>query len=94
MGSKKRHQDRALESLEGLSETEMTIGGDGDDRAPDEAGASAAAHPEEMSAAIEFRITNHVTVKAQARATPAGLVGAAVLLSAILIPVMWQRRGR
>jgi hypothetical protein len=53
-----------------------------------------AAHPEEMKGTVELRITNHVTLKATARATPAGLVGAAVLLSAVLIPIMWAKRAR
>ena len=51
-------------------------------------------HPEEMKATVELRITDHVTLRATALATPAGLIGAAVLLSAILIPIMWRKRLR
>jgi hypothetical protein len=45
-----------------------------------------------MRGAVELRITDHVTLRASARATPAGLVGAAILLSAILVPIMLNRR--
>jgi hypothetical protein len=51
-------------------------------------------HPEELRATMELRITDYVTLRTTARATPAGLVSAALLLSAILIPVMWGVRSR
>jgi hypothetical protein len=49
-------------------------------------------HPEEMRATVELRFSKHVTLRATARATPAGLVAAALLLTAILVPVMWGAR--
>lgn len=54
----------------------------------DQDSSTAAPHPEEMRATIDFRIGNGISVNATARATPAGLVSAALLLSAILIPVL------
>jgi hypothetical protein len=54
------------------------------------AGSSAAPpHPEEMSATVEVRISNVVSVKATARATPAGLVAVALVLASVLIPLAW-----
>jgi hypothetical protein len=55
---------------------------------------TASPHPEELRATMELRITDYVTLRTTARATPAGLVGVALLLSAILIPVMWGARSR
>ncbi|WP_158806278.1 MULTISPECIES: hypothetical protein [unclassified Acidisoma] len=60
---------------------------------PDE-NATSAQHPEELKATVELRITDHVTLRTTARATPAGLIGIALILSAILIPVMWGVRSR
>jgi hypothetical protein len=51
-------------------------------------------HPEEMRATVELRFGKHVTLRATARTTPAGLVAAALLLTAILVPVMWGVRQR
>jgi hypothetical protein len=56
--------------------------------------ATDAQHPEELKATVELRITDYVTLRTTARATPAGLIGVALLLSAILIPVMWGMRSR
>jgi hypothetical protein len=55
---------------------------------------TASAHPEELRATMELRITDYVTLRTTARATPAGLMSVALLLSAILIPVMWGARSR
>jgi hypothetical protein len=51
-------------------------------------------HPEEMRATVELRFSKHVTLRATARATPAGLVAVALLLTAIIVPVMWSVRQR
>jgi hypothetical protein len=56
--------------------------------------ATVAQHPEELKATMELRITDYITLRTTARATPAGLIGVALLLSAILIPVMWGVRSR
>jgi hypothetical protein len=55
---------------------------------------TASPHPEEMRATVELRVSEHVTLRATARMTPAGLVAAALLLTAILVPVMWGMRQR
>jgi hypothetical protein len=54
---------------------------------------TAAPHPEEMKATIDLTIGRSVTIKASARATPAGLLTAALLVAAILIPI-WLTRTR
>jgi hypothetical protein len=51
-------------------------------------------HPEEMKGTVEFKLGNLATVTATGRATPAGLIGAAVLVSAVLIPLAMMRRCR
>ncbi|WP_158931701.1 hypothetical protein [Acidisphaera sp. S103] len=40
-------------------------------------------HPEEMKGTVEFKLGNLATVAATGRTTPAGLIGAAVLMSAV-----------
>ncbi|WP_410825779.1 hypothetical protein [Methylobacterium sp. sgz302003] len=51
-------------------------------------------HPEEMRASVDLRIGEAIALKATARATPAGLVAVAVLMGAILVPVVWLARTR
>ncbi|HEX3995409.1 MAG TPA: hypothetical protein VHX39_29910 [Acetobacteraceae bacterium] len=52
-------------------------------------------HPEEMKGTVEFKLGKLATVTATGRTTPAGLIGAAVLVSSVLIPLaMMIRRGR
>jgi hypothetical protein len=55
----------------------------------DKGSSTAAPHPEEMKGTIGFRIGNSVFVRASGRATPAGLAMAALLVSAILLPMLW-----
>ena len=55
---------------------------------------TAARHPEEMRATFAFRFGDRFAGKATARATPAGLVAAALLLSAVLLPALWLTRRR
>jgi len=43
------------------------------------------AHPEEMNARVEIGLGSKGTITAAARATPAGLIAAAILVSAILL---------
>jgi hypothetical protein len=63
--------------------------------ASDHGSTTAAPHPEEMRATIDLRIGNTVSMSATARATPAGFITAAVLVSAILVPlVLFARRRR
>ena len=53
-------------------------------------------HPEEMKAAVEFKLGNFASMTATARTTPAGLIGTAVLVSAVMIPLVMmigRRRG-
>jgi hypothetical protein len=49
---------------------------------------SAAPHPEEMRVSADLRMGS-VSLRATARATPAGLVAAALLVSAVLWPSLW-----
>ncbi len=58
-----------------------------------ETAATSAAHPEEMKAEAEFR-AGKFSMRATARATPAGIVATAVLLSAILIPLVFAKKRR
>jgi hypothetical protein len=51
-------------------------------------------HPEEMKGTVEFKLGNFATVTATGRTTPAGLIGAAVLVSAVLIPLAVTIRRR
>ena len=46
---------------------------------------STLAHPEEMRAKVEFRVSERAVFTASARMTPAGLVSAGVMIAAILI---------
>ncbi|MBN8900188.1 MAG: hypothetical protein J0H19_02795 [Rhodospirillales bacterium] len=55
---------------------------------------TAAPHPEEMKAAVEFRLGDRLTFTATARATPAGLIAAAILLCSIMVPIIWISGGR
>lgn len=50
---------------------------------------SGPSHPEEMKASVNLRIGNSIAITATARATPAGLVAAALLIAAIVIPLVW-----
>ena len=52
-------------------------------------------HPEEMTARVNLRIGNGVSLKATARATPAGLVTVGIMVSAIVLAVatlVWAAR--
>ena len=49
---------------------------------------TAAPHPEEMKGTLDLAIGNAVSVKATFRATPAGLIGAAMLAAAIPLPTI------
>jgi hypothetical protein len=49
-------------------------------------------HPEEMNARVELRIGNAVSVQATARATPAGLVAAGLLVASILLSAAYLVR--
>jgi hypothetical protein len=51
-------------------------------------------HPEEMKGTVEFKLGNFATMTATGRTTPAGLIGAAVLVSAVLIPLAMMIRRR
>ncbi len=51
-------------------------------------------HPEEMTAAVDLRIGSQVTLRARARATPAGIIAVALLLAAIMVPLAIGRRQR
>jgi hypothetical protein len=49
--------------------------------------ASAAVHPEEIKASVDLRVGNSVSLKATVRTTPAGLVTAGIMVSAIVLAV-------
>jgi hypothetical protein len=51
-------------------------------------------HPEEMKGTVEFKLGNLATVTATGRTTPAGLIGAAMLVSAGLISLAMTIRRR
>lgn len=55
---------------------------------------TAAPHPEEMKASIDLAVDDSVSIKATARATPAGLIAAALLAAAVLIPLVILARTR
>jgi hypothetical protein len=95
VGSKKRSKERAVPSVIGdEDDAGWALGVAGGDEPEARDLPAPGAHPEEMRGTVALRITDHVTWRASARATPAGLVSLAILLSAILIPVMWNRRHR
>jgi hypothetical protein len=50
--------------------------------------AKAPTHPEEMRATFEFRARDWFSGRITARATPAGMVGLAVLATAVLVPLV------
>jgi hypothetical protein len=71
------------------------ISGDGEDEPdPGHTSETAAPHPEEMRATVDLRIGKSVSFTATARATPAGLATAALLVAAILIPIVLLNRPR
>jgi hypothetical protein len=55
---------------------------------------TAAPHPEEMKGTVTFKLGNWASVTATGRATPAGLISAALLACAVLIPVLRVFRRR
>jgi hypothetical protein len=75
--------------------TDLAHRGTGDRElgAPEPAG-TAAPHPEEMRGRVTFSLGDMATVTAAGRATPAGLVSAALLVGAIMIPIAWMVRRR
>jgi len=64
------------------------------DAEPERNPETAASHPEEMKATVDLHIGDSISITATARATPAGLIAAALLISAILIPLVWLARDR
>jgi hypothetical protein len=52
---------------------------------------TAAPHPEEMKARAHLR-AGPFSFEAHARTTPAGLIAVAVVVSAVLIPIMFMSR--
>ena len=71
----------------------MSISTTDDHREVDLSG-TAAPHPEEMKATIGFVVGRSVAFKASARATPAGLVATALLMTAIFVPLVLLARER
>ncbi|MGE0221640.1 MAG: hypothetical protein AB7F35_06635 [Acetobacteraceae bacterium] len=55
---------------------------------------TAAPHPEEMRGTVTCRIGNFASMTATGRATPAGLISAALLVCAILVPTLALLRRR
>ncbi len=45
-----------------------------------------------MKLTIDIAIGDSVAIKGSARATPAGLIAAVVLLTAVLVPLVWITR--
>ncbi len=48
-----------------------------------------ATHPEEMRAAAEMRLGEHVTVQVSARITPAGMISVGIAAAAITLAACW-----
>lgn len=55
---------------------------------------TAAPHPEEMKGTVSLRLGNWLSLTVSGRATPAGLVCAALLAGAVTIPLARALRGR
>ena len=72
----------------------MTTGGAGLGVELGDGSATAAPHPEEMKATVDLAIGGAISVRATARATPAGLATAALLVAAVLIPLVWLASSR
>ena len=72
----------------------MTTSEAGRNTEPENRSDTAAPHPEEMRAAVDLTIGKSVSIKATARATPAGLATAALLVAAVLVPMAWLARAR
>lgn len=53
-----------------------------------------AAHPEEMRAVVKLRIGESIRFTATARATPAGIIAAALVTAAVTVPLIWIGRRR
>jgi hypothetical protein len=89
---------RVASTLSPKTEEDRVCGWERNDMMADEAGdlphETAALHPEEMRATFDLTVGRSVSVKATARATPAGLVSAALLMSVILIPLVLVVRSR
>ncbi|HET6605721.1 MAG TPA: hypothetical protein VFG62_03580 [Rhodopila sp.] len=51
-------------------------------------------HPEEMKGTVEINFGRLATMTATGRTTPAGLIGAALLVSSVLIPLVIMTRRR
>lgn len=51
-------------------------------------------HPEEMKLSMECSMGKGASMKCAIRATPAGLAATALLVSAILVPLVWLMRDR
>jgi hypothetical protein len=64
------------------------------DAEPENQSDTTASHPEEMRAAVDLAIGKSVSIKATVRATPAGLATAALLIAAILVPLVWLARAQ
>ena len=55
---------------------------------------TAAPHPEEMKGTVTCKLGNFASMTATGRATPAGLISAALLVCAVLVPVLGFVRRR
>jgi hypothetical protein len=55
---------------------------------------TAAPHPEEMRLSLNLTLGSTVSLKASARATPAGLIAAALLVASIVAPSIWLLRSK
>ncbi|MCB8876236.1 hypothetical protein [Acidisoma silvae] len=51
-------------------------------------------HPEELRASVTLRIGDKISLSATARATPAGLVASALIVTAAMVPLIWITRRR
>ena len=55
---------------------------------------TAAPHPEEMKAALELRLGDRASLRLSARATPAGILSAALFLAVFVGAAAWVSRPR
>jgi hypothetical protein len=51
-------------------------------------------HPEEMKGSVVFKFGKLASMKVKGRTTPAGLIAAALLMAAIMVPVVFIVRKR
>lgn len=96
MGEKKKRRQADIDAAQALAVLpEMAEGTQpAQTETPAETPIASSAHPEEMKASVTLRIGDKVSLSATARATPAGLVASALIVTAAMVPLIWITRRR